>query len=168
MQLGRLFKLVLALFALLCSHRSHGQWVETYYDCICSGISSEMCSSQLEETNSEFHTVFAYFAYHPQDPKEALAQIRSAQIILDQRNQIRSEEEGQCLQYPLFVIKHAAVFAARENSSPTAGSALRIFGLKQLSKQAYEWAEKNCFNQPNGPFSPLKTQLPSPNFCRTK
>lgn len=162
------YRVILIVSFLVTFQPAHGQWIETYYDCLCSGNSQDFCARQTEENNSEFQRFLNYFLGHPQNSKESIAQIRSAQIILDQRRQIRYDEEGECLQYPLYIVRQAAFFAGQENSSATPGSAIRISALRELSKQAYQWAEKHCFNQSSS--APMQPTLALPNamVCHEK
>lgn len=145
-----------------------GQWIERYYQCACEGGGLDSCSEIVEQNEPNFHAFLNYLSKHPQDSKEAITQLRSAQIILEQRKQIRNEDEGECLDFPLMVIKNATAFAGKELVSKAPGASVRILALRELSKAAYKWAETNCFNQ-SGPLrSPLLSSLPNPMFCRFK
>lgn len=161
-------RLLLVALCLAPLNSAHGQWIEAYYDCLCSGNSQDFCARQTEENNTEFQRFLNQYLRHPQNSKESIAQIRSAQIILDQRRQIRYDEEGECLQYPLYIVRQAAFFAGQENASATPGSAIRISALRELSKQAYQWAEKHCFNQASSAqMQPILT-LPNAMVCHEK
>lgn len=165
----RIFRLLIPIYFLLATPLlTFGQWIENYYECLCSGNSQESCNGQIEEGNPEFQKFAFQFANHPQNARESLTQIRSAQIILDQRMQIRFEEEGECLQHPFYIIKQAAFFAGRENTSATPISAIRISALRELSKEVYHWAEKNCFNQVSAPSKTISSNLPNASLCKAK
>jgi hypothetical protein len=165
MPINRLIPFIIVVFFLTAS--CFGQWAESYYDCICYNGNRNECLKKVDQDYPEFRREFTENTSNKEDSTTWLSQMRAAQIILEQRYQVRSHEEGSCLQTAIGVIKSALGFSLKEKQLSLPNSVPFLKSLYTLSKEAYQWAQENCFNQANGQFIPLSITLPNPLLCRS-
>jgi hypothetical protein len=155
--------LTLLLLTIPFDRSCFGRWIESYYDCLCFKEGNEtFCTRKVEATESDFLVYLSSFSGTNLDPKTALSQMRTAYMVLDQRGQSRPEEMA-CLQNLISVIKHAGIFAGRENALTRPGWLIRISALKDLSKEIYSAAQK-CFDQQTS-IDSAEFYLPNANLC---
>lgn len=166
MQINRLAPVIIVVLFMTAS--CLGQWAESYYDCICYNGTRSECLKKVDQDYPEFRKEFMQQTSNKEDTVTWLPQMRAAQIILEQRYQVRTLEEGPCLQNAIGVIKSAVGFSLKEKELPLANSEPFLKSLYVLSKDAYQWAQENCFNQSSRQFPALNINLPNPTLCRPR
>lgn len=157
----------LVVIGLLCytiPASSFGQWVESYYDCICYSGNKAECLKKIENEAPDFRDTDSN---SPEHPDLWLSQVRAAALILDERSRSRSEE-SECLEKAKTQIGYALVFAIGEKREKSGGNHILLRGLYNLGREIYNWAELNCFNQLSPPTETFHSSLPNPIFCRKK
>jgi hypothetical protein len=154
--------LILLLFTTPCL----AQWAEAFYDCVCYQGTRTECLKKVDLDYPELRSEFAQQNSNKEDSANWLSQMRAAQIILEQRYQVRMTEEGSCLQSAIIVVKSAIGFSLSEKRFSPARSFPFLKSLYNLSRDAYQWAQNNCFNQSSGQYTPLNIILPNPQMCR--
>ncbi len=162
----RLFLFLALMILPLSSPSIFGQWIENYYECLCYSGSRTECIKKIDSNHPEYRD-FISAQFSSKDTSLWLSQIRAAEIILDQRAQERPEE-STCLKSARSHIDHALLFSIKEKMEARPDSFTYIKALHELSREIYQWAEENCFNNRNAPSTPLEINLPNPNLCRPR
>jgi len=149
---------------LLFTNPIFPHWIESYYSCVCYSENKSECTGKVESEypDSKGNTLLTIST---SESVHLLTQIRAAQIILEQRYLSRPEETA-CLLPAKTQLAYALSFSIREHSGMSPESRIYIKALHELSREIYQWAEDNCFDQKGTPNESLRSELPNPAFCR--
>lgn len=143
---------------------SYGQWIEAYYKCICQQGSQVECFRQIDREFPEAKDDIEGQPPETENSSLYLTRVRTAQLLLDQRNQL-NVKESLCLESPRMALKNALGFSIKEKMSGRPDSYIYIKALYQLSQQAYQWAEAHCFSKSNSHGAPFDRILPNSGSC---
>lgn len=149
---------------LLFTTPTFPHWIESYYGCVCYSENKSECISKVESEYPDSKD-YALISISNSESVHLLTQIRAAQIILEQRYLSRPEETA-CLLPAKTQLSHALSFSMREHSATSPESRVYIKALHELSREVYQWAEDNCFDQKGLPNASLRSELPNPAFCK--
>ena len=158
------FRIFIILWFALVSMPSYGQWIEAYYQCICQEGSQVECFRQIDREFPDARDDIEREGPEAANSSLYLTQVRTAQLLLDQRNQLNAKE-SLCLDSPRMALKNALGFSIKEKMSGRPDSYIYIKALYDLSQQAYQWAEAHCFSKSNTHGAPFGRILPNSSSC---
>jgi len=158
-------KLLLFITVLPLCVSAQEHWIEQYYECVCYSGERIECLKRIQARFPDFREFSAGNQAANPSASIMLSQVRAAQLTLDQRTRNRPEESA-CIEKATNILGHALIFSVRERMESKNESEIYVRALHGLSREVFQWAEQNCFNQSGAPEEPLPLNLPNPRLCR--